>query len=139
MASPYFTRLLQDAEKIVTHVFPAANANVDMSSIDLKHLQEAKHPECMLKVVVPACPNFTNEDLTILLTLQDSADDATFTAVNPRQRVELTGVARTGYAGGTYYMPLPPNTRRYVNLNLLVPCGGGNNTAVTVTAGLVFE
>jgi hypothetical protein len=134
----YFVPYLQDAELIETKAFPAAGASHNTGTIDLKAVQQNKHGNQMLKVVVPSCPNHTSSAHTNTITLQHSTDDSTYADVNPLHQIRMVGVATTGYAGDTYYICLPPNVNRYIQLTLAVDASGGTNTAVTVTAGLVF-
>lgn len=133
-----FVPQLQDAELVETKAFPAAGANHNTGTFDLTAVQPNKSTPLMMKVVVPACPNHTNTGAYNLITLQHSTDDITYTDVNPLHQIKMVGVGTTGYAGDTYHFYLPPNVNRYVQLNILVPSNGGTNTAVTVTAGLVF-
>lgn len=134
----YFIPFQQDADLVKTRTIPAAGATNYSGSIDLGAAQPFKHGNQMVKIVIPACVSLTNTGATSTVTLQDSTDDSSFSDVNPLHQVQYTGVATTGYLGDTYYFTLPPKLNRYIRIKCVSHASAGDNTAVTITWGLVF-
>ena len=85
---------LKDAELTRTLALPAAGATASSASIDLSAIEQAEcHFEVEIKV--PALANLA-EDKTLTVTLEDSADDASFAPIVGLAPLEVTG----GVGGG---------------------------------------
>ena len=132
------TRNQRDADFIVVKALPAANANHNTDTIDLEQLTGGDLENIQFEISVPATPALADTK-KITITVQDSADDITFAAIDPLISTTVTGVA-TGQGGPakTVRFRLPPNARRYIQLNLAVENSGGNNTGVDVTWSVLF-
>jgi hypothetical protein len=127
------TRTIQDFDLTVTTALPAAAANADSASIDLEATGPAALESVELEIILPATPSLTEDD-TITLTIQDSADDSTFSAIEELATLVVTGAAAAaGGPAATRKYRLPSSTRRYINVNAAVLTGGGDNTAVSYT------
>jgi len=128
-------RALKDAKLIVTKVFPAAAANDNTTSIDLG--SAGYKPEHMaLNIAWPALPNLVDAK-TIIFTVQDSADNSSFAAINGGPAYTLTGAGGVGVAAGNVNLRLPATTRRYIQVNRAVLTAGGDSTAAVNTVALV--
>ena len=131
-------RLIKDATFVAAKYFAAAAASaVYTDAFDLG-AGAFKPEEFELEIVVPAMPNNTDSTKTALITVQDSADNITFTNLAPLVQVQIAGVASTGSSAVTSRIRLPSGVRQYVRVSLAIPSGGGDNTAVAVTASLLF-
>jgi hypothetical protein len=131
------SRLIRDALLVVTRVLPAANANANSSSIDLGDATPVLHGQNHeLQIDVPALPALV-EDKTLTITIQDSADNITFVAVEQLAPFVITGGSGDGAAAATRTYRLPSSLNRYVNINCAVLADGGDNTGVTVTARIL--
>lgn len=127
-------RALKDAKHIVTKVFPAAAANDNTGTLDLQ--SAGYKPESLaLEIKWPALANLVDAK-TIIFTVQDSADDITYTSLGITHTI--TGAGGVGVAAGTKVIRLPATTRRYVQVNRAVLVAGGDNTAATNTVSLLF-
>lgn len=131
---------VQDAALSVTTALPAAAANVTGTGIDLGavNAQFAANGKFDVAISCPATPSLADAH-AITLTLQDSADNITFTAIATLAATTITGA---GGIGGPALAPvfyrLPGATRRYIALNAAVASGGGSNIAVSTTIQLLF-
>jgi hypothetical protein len=133
-----FGRRIKDALLTNDTSFPAAAASVASASIDLGQPASGRPPEeCALQVEWPTMPALTDNTKTVLARLQDSADNAAFADVNPTIEFKIPGLAVTGPLADGLQCPLPPHIRRYVRLNITVPAGGGDNTALKLSLSVV--
>lgn len=127
------TRRLQDANLVKTKALPAAAAANYSDSIDLGQTTlgpAADHIE--VEISIPATASLV-DDKTITLTLKDSADDSTFTAIPSIATLVQTGAGGAGASATSRRFKLPPSCRRYIRLDAAVLTGGGDNTAVSTT------
>lgn len=129
-------RSIKDAALIVTKALPAAAANNDSASIDLQKV-DATFERIELEISVPALPALV-EAKTVTITIQDSADNTTFAAIAELATLVITGGTGNGAAAASRVVRLPSTTRRYVRFNSAVLTAGGDNTAKSVTAALLF-
>lgn len=131
-------RNLQDAALKVTKALPAANANNATDAIDLTVTAPGVSVENIdLVVTVPATASLADTK-SHTLKVQDSADNSTFADVSLLATQTRTGAGGAGAAASTYRWKLPPSIRRYVRIYQAVEASGGDNTAVSITAGLRF-
>ncbi len=130
-------RTLQDLNLQVTTALPAANANNNSASIDTAEVNPGRVPGVELLMSMPATPSLVDAK-TITLTLQDSADNATFNNVVDVPAQVVTGAGGVGAAALSYQFKLPIGLRRYVRLNAAVLAAGGDNTAISTTLAFVF-
>lgn len=133
-----FDRNIKDNSLIVTKALPAAAANNNSPTLDLggsASYFQAQHVE--VEIVVPATPALVDAK-TIIISLQDSADDSSYAATDPAISTTLTGAGGVGAAAKTVRFRLPSNVRRYIQFNQAVLTAGGDSTAVSVTYRLLF-
>jgi hypothetical protein len=129
---------MKDALLITTKAFPAAAASNSHTGIDLgaRTSPNGSFPgEIDLEISWPALPALVDAK-TITFTVQDSADNSSFTSLNITH--VLTGAGGLGVAAGTKRIRLPRAVRRYVNVLQAVLTAGGDSTALSSTVALVF-
>ena len=127
---------LKDAELIRTVALPAAGASASTASIDLAATTQAEsHFE--VEVLLPELENLV-EDKKATVTLEDSADDASFAALAGLAPLEVTGGAGGGASAASIRVRLPNATRRHLRDTADVEAAGGDNTAAIVTLALIF-
>ena len=136
MANEY-VRNLTDLAKTVTKALPAAKANHNTPTIDLEQTVGGIIEGIAFELAIPATPALV-EAKSITVTVQDSADDSSYAAIDPAISTTVVGAAlAAGGAAKTVRFRLPPTARRYIQLNLAVENGGGDNTGVDVTFRLL--
>jgi hypothetical protein len=134
---------MKDALLKVTKALPNAAANNDTDSIDLKRavtptgIKSEEWRLGYIEITWPALSDHTDTSKTNLITLHDSADDSSFAVTSPLIQLQVPGVASTGSVAATVKVPLPPDVKRYIRFNQLVPSGGGTGSNATVTYNLV--
>lgn len=119
---------------------PAAAATANSASIDLG-TDPATHGtvlEGRLEIYLPATPSLVDAK-TVIITLQDSADDSSFAAVTGVGTVTATGAGGVGAAAITREVPIPTILRRYVRISIAVLTAGGDNTAVSARLAFLYE
>jgi hypothetical protein len=129
-----FARKIQDANLTTTKALPAAAANNSHDGIDLG-LSYHSPGNVELEISWPAITALV-DDKTIIFTVNDSADNSSFTSLGLTHT--LTGAGGVGVAAGTKRFRLPSNTRRYINVNQAVLTAGGTLTASSTTVKLLF-
>jgi hypothetical protein len=123
------TRRLLDANHTKTKALPAANAANYSNSIDLGSTTLGPvADEIEAEISIEATPALV-DDKTITLTVKDSADDITFTAIPSLATLVQTGASSAGAAAASRRIKLPPSCRRYIRLDAAVQSAGGDNTA----------
>ena len=125
-------RRIRDKALEVVTALPAADASADSDSLDLGAAGVASLERAELEISIPALASLAN-DKDVTVTVQDSADNSSFAAVNELSTVVVTGGGGTGSDAATQKVRLPSTTRRYVRLNLAVEAAGGDNTGDIVT------
>jgi hypothetical protein len=129
-------RALKDAELIRTVALPAAGANASTTAIDLDHLPPNEF-RFEIELTLPALPSLANTKKATV-TVEDSADGTTFDPVPGFAPLEVTGAGGTGSAAAIRRVRPPSDLRRYLRAKVAVEADGGNNTARSLTMGLVF-
>lgn len=118
-----------DVNQTKTKVLPAAAAANYTDSIDFGQTTLGpSSSDIEVLVEIEATPALVDAK-TITLTLKDSADNATFTAISTLATVVQTGASSAGAAANSVRFKLPPATRRYLRLDAAVLTAGGDNTA----------
>jgi hypothetical protein len=134
------TPWIRDGNFVQTKAFPAAAATNYATAFDLGAAADGNDTRLYaLEIAIPALANNTDNSKTILLTLQDSADNSSFANVAPLVQIQIPGVTTTGSAAVTYVIYLPPSIRKYVRFSQVVAVGGGDNAASEVTYSLLFH
>lgn len=127
-------RQTQDALLTVSRALPAQNTNANSSSIDLGvALPEHVGEQSELVIAVPATTCATGQ--TITFTINDSADNSSFTAIPQLATLVLTG-ASNATAATTRRFRLPSTVRRYVRVNIAMSATTGDLTAITAAIRL---
>ena len=137
MSAPNYARNLRDADFEVSKALPAAAATAYTDSLDLGQTKVQSLEQVEFEIAVPALPALV-EDKTVTISVQDSADDSSFAAVDPAISTVITGGTGNGAAAKTVRFRLPSQTRRYVRLKMDVLTGGGDNTGVSATLAALF-
>lgn len=130
-------RLQRDAKLSVSHVFPAAAANVNTASIDLG-LGPYRTDDVMVHIQIPALAAYTDNTKSIITKIQDSADNSSFADINPQVTTTTLGVASTGTPLTDYYFRLPATVRQFIQINIACLTGGADITALSLVAELTF-
>jgi hypothetical protein len=105
------SRQLKDATFITSKALHTTAANSD--SFDLEQTTGGLIEGIQVEVASPASAATTGKICTY--TLQDSADNVTFAAVDPAVTTTITA-ASSALAAKTVEFPLPPNVRRYIRI-----------------------
>lgn len=129
-------KLRKDSLLTVTRSMPAAAASNASTGIDLGYVAPADAGVVAdLVITVPALPALV-EDKTITITVQDSADNSSFTAVSGLSTLVITGGTGNGAAATSRRIRLPSSVRRYVGVGVATLTAGGDNTGVSLTLTL---
>ena len=131
MPYPQVSFEVQDALLASSFALPAQNATVNATSIDLGNVNPAlagTHGDLVLSV--PATTTATGQTQTF--TVQDSADNSTFSAVASLATLVLTGVSNATAATDRRWR-LPDSIRRYVRVSVTSSATAGSQTGVTAT------
>ena len=127
----------RDAALTVTKACPAAGANHNTATIDLKSTTAGAFADSVeVEIVIPALPSLENGK-TLTVKLQDSADDSSYTDIPELASLVVTGATTGGGAADTRVIRLPSSAKRYLQANLAVVTGGGTNTDKSVTVSLL--
>lgn len=120
--------LLKDEQRRVLVALAAAGATVHSVSLDLGATNVGA-ALMMGHFIVPPLPSLVDAK-TVIVTLEDSADNSSFSTVAAVPPLTLTGAGGIGNAGAVFDFPMPPTVRRYVRITEVTLAAGGNNTAV---------
>lgn len=104
-------RNLQDKVLLKTTALHTTAAN--SASIDLEQTVGGDIENIVIQVISPASPATTAKICTY--TLQDSADNSAWAAVDPSTTTTITA-ASSALAAKTIRFKLPPITRRYIRI-----------------------
>lgn len=116
---------------------PAAAGTAVSTAIDLGSVALGAAGDCIeVEIAIPATPSLV-EAKTITVTLHDSADGTTFTAIAGLDDVVVTGGTGGAGAAATRTVRLPSSTRRYIATSAVVLTGGGDNTGVSTTLSVL--
>ena len=138
MATPNYARNLRDLSFEVSKALPAAAATAYTTALDLGQTAIQSLESVEFEISIPATPALVDAK-TITISVQDSADNSSFAAVDPAITTVITGVATSqGGPAKAVRFRLPSQTRRYVRLKTDVLTAGGDNTAVSVTLAALF-
>lgn len=113
---------------------PAAAAATAPAGVDLS-VSPRTGPldgHAQFRITCPATPALVDAK-TITFTVQDSADNSTFTAIPGVATHVTTGASSAGAAAFDVLRHIPKVTRRYVRCIAAVESAGGSNVAVSYT------
>lgn len=129
-------RAIKDASLIVAAALPDEDSDVNSDTIDLGAGGFVPE-EIEIEIGIPALADL-EDDTSVTITLQDSADDETYANVDPLIQTSVTGADSAGSEAKTIRFRLPANIRRYVQFNQAVDDEAGTLTAFSVTYSLLF-
>lgn len=110
---------------------PAAAATAVTASINFESVTLGPAADDIEATIsIDATPSLVDAK-TIIITVQDSADNSSFTAVAGIGTLTVTGASSAGAAAASQRFKFPPATRQYVRASATVLTAGGDNTAVS--------
>lgn len=119
---------------------PAAAATSAPAGLDLS-VSPRTGPldgHAQFRITCPATPSLVDAK-TIIFTVEDSADNVTFTAIPTVATHTITGAGGVGAAAFDTLRHIPKTTRRYVRCTAAVLTAGGSNIAVSYTFSVDFH
>lgn len=126
----------KDVNFLVTRTLPAQNSNNNSTAIDLEIAAPYFAGEYSeVEFYIPATTCATGQTITV--TLQDSADNSTFTQIDECETLVLTG-ASNATAAATRRWRLPRTCLRYIRVNIAMSATTGDQTAITSELSLLF-
>lgn len=129
---------IRDTNLKVTKALPAAAATNYSDPIDLiDSAPGIKMRAAEIEVALPATPSLVDAK-TITLTLQDSADNSSFAAIDSLATIVATGAGGAGGDAVTRKYKLPENVRRYIRIKQDVLTAGGSNVAISTTLSVIY-
>lgn len=141
---PTNQRAIFDANFIKTVALPNnASTTVNGASLDLgdavSGIPYATTETINLVVLAPALSTTILPDTrTMSYVIADSADNSSFTAIGTLATQVQTGAGGVGAAAATYTFKLPPNTRRYIRLQITSGASTTDASATSATFELAF-
>lgn len=121
---------------MVSRTLPAQNTNNNSTSLDLEIAAPYFAGEyAEVEFYIPATTCATGQTITV--TLQDSADNSTFTQIDECETLVLTGVSNAT-AATTRRWRLPRTVLRYIRVNIAMSSTTGDQTAITSKLALLF-
>ena len=121
----------KDAALQATKYLPAAAATNYSDSFDISATGWV--PDAVLEIAFPASANHTDSTKSVLIVLQHSSDNSSFTNVSPLIELIVPGVTSTGSDAVTKRIRLPDGVSRYVRFAQTGPSGDGDLTGDLVT------
>ncbi len=137
MSSPSYARNLRDAAFVAAIALPAAAATAYTPSLNIGQTVDQNLEAMEFEIAVPALPALV-ENKTVTISVQDSADNSSFAAIDPAISTVITGGSGNGAAAKTVRFRLPSTARKYVRLKIDVLTAGGDNTGVSATLSALF-
>jgi len=126
----------KDVNFMVSRTLPAQNTNNNSTSLDLEIAAPYFAGEYTeVEFYIPATTCATGQTITV--TLQDSADNSTFTQIDECETLALTG-ASNATAATTRRWRLPRTVLRYIRVNIAMSSTTGDQTAITSKLALLF-
>lgn len=135
MAYPQVSFSNTDALLTITTALPTQGNTVNSASIDLGIANPAiAGTNCDLVINAPDGAALTTGQ-TLTLTIQDSADNSSFTAVAGFSGYIVTGVSNLVPVGSSRTVRLPPIVRRYIR----VVCAASATAGTSASNSFVFS
>lgn len=126
-----FNRNIQD--KNYTSTVAIAQAGANTASFDLEQVTGGDINDVVFELVAPTAAGISDTKV-VTYTLQDSADNSSWAAVDPGISTTQTGAGGAGITAKTVRFRLPANTRRYVRIAQTMTSSAG-----TVTGNMVAK
>lgn len=131
-------RQISDINLSQTKALATAAATSQTTAFDTGDNSDGNFPEGVdLLLTVPATPTLAAGAIITFTVLADTANPPT-TVLSPSLTATVTGTAGTGGAATTFRWRVPANAARYLAVQNTVGSTGGNNSAVSYTAQLLF-
>lgn len=112
-----------------TKALPAAAASASTASVNFESTTLGPAADDIEATIsIDATPSLV-DDKTIIITVEDSADDSSYTAIAGVGTLTVTGAGGAGAAAASQRFKFPPATRQYVRATAAVLTGGGSNIA----------
>lgn len=134
MAYPQVSFSNTDALLTITNALPTQGNTVASSSIDLgiaNPVLAGTHSD--FQIAAPDGAALTTGQ-TLTFTIQDSADNSSFLAVNTLPTYVVTGASNLVPVGSNRTYRLPPNIRRYVRVHCAASATAGTSASNSYTA-----
>lgn len=129
-------RNIQDAALQAVIALPAAGATAVTEGIDLGQTIGGEIEGLNVVVEIPVTATLVDSK-AITITLKDSADNISFTALAGLAALAVTGVTGNGSVAFEQRLRLPTATRRYIRAEAAIPADGGDNTATSLTLSVL--
>jgi hypothetical protein len=129
-----FNRNQQDNNFVATAAL--AQAGVNTTAFDLEQIVGGDIEKVVFSIAAPAVAGISDTKV-LTYTLQDSADNSSFAAVDPSITTTQTAAGGAGVAAKEVRFRLPANVRRYVRVAQTATSTAGTFTG-SVTAKLLF-
>lgn len=126
-----FNRNIQD--KNYTSTVAIAQAGANTASFDLEQVTGGDINDVVFELAAPTAAGISDTKV-VTYTLQDSADNSSWAAVDPGISTTQTGAGGAGITAKTVRFRLPANTRRYVRIAQTMTSSAG-----TVTGNMVAK
>jgi hypothetical protein len=133
-----FARKIKDAEFVVNRALPTADGTVTSADFDFESAGHGFFPEnTSLIIEVPelTSTNLPNAD-TLTITVQGGSAATPTTSLNI-VRV-ITGAGGVGASAVTWFIRLPSDCPRYINVKFVAAGGTGDISASTATVALRY-
>ena len=125
-------RNIIDGELLVTAALPATASTAVSAGIDLGSTTLGAVAESIAALVkVPATPDLADTK-TITVSIQDSADNSSFAAIDGTGSLVLLGAGGTGAAAAELRVKLPTTSRKYVRATATAVASAGDSTGVSL-------
>lgn len=129
-------RNVQDAALEKAVAIAAAGATAVTVGIDLGQPEGGKLENINVVVEVEALPELV-KDKTVIVTIEDSADDVTYAALADAPTRTLTGGDPKGAAAVEFRFRPPLLTRQYIRAKAVTLAAAGDNTAKSMTMSVL--
>jgi len=127
--------MIKDGDLTVLTSLPAQNSNANGTALDLINLPIPDGVQVCISL--PALPALANAQ-TMIVKLQDSADNSSFADVAGLATLTATGAGGVGSAAASLTQRVPLTLRRYVRVNVAASATAGDSTALKATLALAF-
>lgn len=129
-------RNIQDAELNNSVALPAAGASASAASHNLGGANDPIVEAIDFEISVPATPDLVDAE-TLTFTVEDSADDSSFAAIEELATFVVTGDGGNGADATSRKVKLPGSTKQYVRVSAAVSASAGDNTGVSFTSKIL--
>ena len=135
MANEFAPRKQDAALNPAAKTLPSAHSTtVYTASIDLGAVTPFIPGKVEFQLVTPALNTSQLPDTrTVTYTLQDSADDSSFAAVQVLSEATQTGASSAGAAAGTVRFMVPSDVRQYIRVAITTGASTGDCSAASAT------